>query len=172
MNNASAAIERVITSLDYDFSQFSISNFIEYISEWHARPIIHSAYPLSPGVSGFWVRAPSADYVFYNANAHAIHQAHIALHEVGHIVLEHRLYVLKETFSPELLAEFGLNQPAGRLRRVSPVQRNEADEREAEAFVYCIQKHVAQANRLDALTQPVTSVAAIRRYVDSMAFEG
>lgn len=42
-------------------------------------------------VFGLWLALPHADLVLYEQSTSVAHQAHIVLHELGHIVLEHRL---------------------------------------------------------------------------------
>ncbi|MFJ5550352.1 hypothetical protein [Streptomyces sp. NPDC093225] len=41
------------------------------------------------GVCGLWVGTATVDYVFYEAQTSRLHQEHIVLHELGHILFDH-----------------------------------------------------------------------------------
>jgi hypothetical protein len=54
------------------------------------RPIRLVAYPMPvPGPFGVWIGTGSADYIFYQSETTRLHQDHIILHEVGHIIAGH-----------------------------------------------------------------------------------
>lgn len=61
------------------------------------RPIRLVPYPLPvPGPSGLWIASPTADYVLYQQHTSTVHQDHIVLHEVGHIIAGHATVELDE----------------------------------------------------------------------------
>lgn len=62
----------------------------ERLGERRGRPIRLMSYPLLvPGPFGLWIATASADYIFYQAETTRVHQEHIILHEVGHILAGH-----------------------------------------------------------------------------------
>jgi hypothetical protein len=50
--------------------------------------------------------------------------------------------------------------------------RDDAEEREAEEFVFLIQQQVVYANRMSELTRDSSSIRAIRPFTDGLAFNG
>jgi hypothetical protein len=54
------------------------------------RPIHLSALPMPPGVPcGLWVSTEAADFIFYEEQTSGLHQEHIILHELGHLLCDH-----------------------------------------------------------------------------------
>ncbi|MFJ2110686.1 MULTISPECIES: hypothetical protein [unclassified Streptomyces] len=41
------------------------------------------------GVCGLWLATSGADHIFYESQTSRLHQEHIILHEIGHILFEH-----------------------------------------------------------------------------------
>lgn len=55
------------------------------------RPIRLVPHPLPvPGPFGAWIATESTDYILYQQETTKVHQDHIILHEVGHIMAGHR----------------------------------------------------------------------------------
>ncbi|MGW4503629.1 hypothetical protein ACWENO_03225 [Streptomyces sp. NPDC004436] len=63
----------------------------EALSKRRGRPLYLREYPLpKPGPSGMWVEYDGYDVIIYQSETTRLHQEHILLHEVGHIlVAEH-----------------------------------------------------------------------------------
>ncbi|HVK19995.1 MAG TPA: hypothetical protein VM677_01405 [Actinokineospora sp.] len=60
------------------------------VGDQRGREIKLLAYPLTvPGPFGVWIASQKADYVFYQEATSKIHQRHIILHELGHIIAGH-----------------------------------------------------------------------------------
>lgn len=172
-DNQQQRVLEVIQSLDYDFSQFTFQHFIAYLIKLRDRPIILRAIPLQEEMHGVWMQVPYADYIFYNANDHPLHQVHNVLHEIGHILLDHTCYPVDEILPPELLARmngFSIVQMRGQFRLVEPSRPE--DEREAEAFVRELQRKIMFADRLDELTRPTSSISEIDRYTRNLGYHG
>lgn len=61
------------------------------LGEQRGRPIRLAAYPMPvPGPFGMWLATGAADYILYQAETTRVHQDHIILHEVAHILADHR----------------------------------------------------------------------------------
>ncbi|MEU9068930.1 hypothetical protein AB0D60_18850 [Streptomyces sp. NPDC048306] len=57
------------------------------LSEKRGRHIELRPYPMPiPGPLGLWVDTPAADLIIYQQHTTRLHQDHIILHEVGHIL--------------------------------------------------------------------------------------
>lgn len=71
---------------------FSLDALCDRIAEQRGRPIRLHPLPreaAESGVCGLWVGTASVDYVFYEAQTTPLHQEHIVLHEIGHILFGH-----------------------------------------------------------------------------------
>ena len=168
-----AAIIARIDRLEYDFQLFELDDFIDHVARYQRREIVLKAFPLELTLSAAWVRGDEVDYIVYNDRLHVVQQRHNILHEIAHIVLNHRRRPLAEVLPPELLAQLAQLLPLaaqGRPRPTDPRLRLDPEEQEAEAFVLHIQQRLVQAQRLQALLGPSSSNAGLDRWVDSMAF--
>jgi hypothetical protein len=166
-------VVEVIQGLNYEFSEFTLPHFIAYLVKLRQRPIILQAIPLEEEIHGIWLQVPHADYVLYNWNDHPLHQVHNVLHEIGHILLDHRCYPIPEILPPELLAKLNgisIVQMRGQFRLVEQVRPD--DEREAEMFVRELQRKIMFADRLDELARPTSSISAIERYTRNLGYHG
>ena len=169
----SEKLKEVIDRLEYDFSQFELAHFIQHIERLKRREIILTPLPFEPGLSAVWIRAETADYIFYNVRTHPIHQTHNILHELAHILLDHTCWTIEQEqgLPPELLDHVQTSPLQGRLRKADPHLRADHEEQEAEAVVFLIQKRLVTANRISQLMGQSSSIDALRRWVDGMAFD-
>lgn len=165
-------IEDNIHQLGYDFNHFDLHSFIDHIQKHRGRDIILVPVSLNHEVSALWIRADTADYIFYNNTHHSIHQTHSILHELAHITLDHACIPISDVLLPELLEEFLTSQPLGRPRIATPTAQDSPEEAAAEAFVFAIQKEVMNANRMEQLVGQGSSIPAFNAYVEGMAFDG
>lgn len=172
MTDVEARVRRAIEGLDYDFNRFSVPDFIEHLQAVRQREIVLNGASFDPGLHGFWIRADTADYVFFNDSTHHVHQVHHILHELGHIILGHRPRDLAAMLSPGLAAQLreALTVPlCGHCRRWEPVDTDQ--EREAELFVQTLQRQVLLAGRLTALTHPSTSIEELVRFTRGLGYD-
>jgi len=173
MTDGEARVRRVIAGLHYDFSRFTIPHFIAHLETLRQREIILNGVAFDGRLHGLWVGAETADYVFFDSRTHPVHRVHHILHEVGHMVLGHRLHDLAAFLSPELVAQLrAALSPAlhGHCRRWDP--HDTPDEREAELFVRLLQQKILLAGRLTALTHPDTSIDALSRFTRGLGYDG
>ncbi|AHH93752.1 hypothetical protein [Kutzneria albida] len=125
-------------------SPFTLEAFIAELSAQRGTaieliPIRH--VPGSP--CGTLISTEDTEYIYYATNTSSLHADHIALHEVGHLVLDHRGTTavteevarrLMPTLSPEL------------LRRVlGRTAYSSAEEQEAELFATMVLERAARA---------------------------
>jgi hypothetical protein len=54
----------------------------------HLHPLSVAGTPGAPG--GMWIETEAADHIFYNGDTRPLHQQHIILHEIGHMLCRHR----------------------------------------------------------------------------------
>jgi hypothetical protein len=164
-------IKQVIQELRYDFHEFSVPDFVLYLETTRRRDIILNGWPFKAGVHGFWLRAETADYVFFDRETYAMHQVHHILHELGHIILGHQPRDLTEALPPELLAalsQLEITSPQGHSRMWEIHETFE--DREAEWFVRELQHEILIAGRMASLTHPVTSIGEMTRLTRSLGY--
>jgi hypothetical protein len=82
----------VLSSIDIP-DPFDVQVFCDRIAAQRGRPLhLHSV----PGISGtdapcgVWIATEKADHIFHEAATSPLHQDHIILHEIGHMLLGHR----------------------------------------------------------------------------------
>ena len=173
MTDGEARVQAAVDGLGYDFRQFTIPHFIQHFEALRARDIILQGVPFDQGLHGFWVRADTADYVFFNRRTHEIHQVHHILHELGHMMLRHQLRDLAAFLPPAIVAQLRASISValqGHCRRWDPHETPE--EQEAELFVRRLQREILLAGRLAALTHPDTSIGGLGRFTRSLGYDG
>ncbi|WP_060575585.1 MULTISPECIES: hypothetical protein [unclassified Pseudonocardia] len=69
---------------------FDLDELLDRIERHRERPIDLHATRISGGPCGLWLRRDDADVIVYPENTSTVHQTHIVLHEIGHMVCEHR----------------------------------------------------------------------------------
>jgi hypothetical protein len=100
------------------------------LGERRGRPIRLVPHPLPiPGPFGVWIATGSADYILYQRETSKVHQDHIILHEVGHIMADHRSTVSSDEIWQQLLPDISVDVTKKTLWRTS---YDEEHEREAE----------------------------------------
>lgn len=76
------------------------------LGERRGRPIVLRPFPLEkPGPSGLWVDTPQMDVVLYQQETTPLHQDHIILHEVFHIIVSEDEPVEEEQEAPDDFVE-------------------------------------------------------------------
>ena len=163
-------VQEALDALGYDFSQFELAHFVSHIVGLRQKPIQIIQLPLTAALFGVWVSAAQQDYIFCNMRLQPIHQTHVILHEIAHMLLNHRRQRIDHVLPLDLLRELG-QDASGRLR-VAPDrdQRSDAEEQESERFVYLIQRQVVRARRLAELTGESSSIPALKPITDAMGF--
>ncbi|GAA3299341.1 hypothetical protein GCM10020295_37300 [Streptomyces cinereospinus] len=76
------------------------------LGERRGRPILLRPFPLEkPGPSGLWVDTPQMDVILYQQETTRLHQEHIILHEVGHILVSEDEQADEEQETPDDFVE-------------------------------------------------------------------
>lgn len=162
-----AHVQQVIHDLGYDFAEFDLQHFLQHLRQRRRRDILLVAFTFEPGISGAWVRAQTADYIFYPDQVPDIYRNHSILHEIGHILLQHQCRPVENFLSPQMLARLGEKAP-GRLRQATP-PAHDADEKAAEMFVTLVQQQIMRNQRRYELAGDSTSIQAFKPFIDGGA---
>jgi hypothetical protein len=134
--------ERVVAGLDVP-APFDVHDFCARLADRRGRPIVLLASALPPeSVCGMWVSAASADYIFYEQQTSRLHQEHIILHEVGHVLCDHTADQVLSADTARLLMPS--LDPAMVQRMLGRTQYSAEEEQQAEIVASLI---LQQANR-------------------------
>jgi hypothetical protein len=81
---------RLLNELDIR-PPLDVAELCRRMEQRRGRPLRLVPYPIPvPGPFGMWVGAPAADYIVYQQETSSAHQRHIILHELGHMLADHR----------------------------------------------------------------------------------
>ncbi|MFE7462575.1 hypothetical protein ACFU6R_00530 [Streptomyces sp. NPDC057499] len=75
----------------------SVEALCHHLAARRARPL--RLHPLPPeaadtGACGIWLATDAEDHIFYERRTTQLHQEHIVLHEIGHLLFNHRTVAL------------------------------------------------------------------------------
>ncbi|MEV0845484.1 hypothetical protein AB0J21_06265 [Streptomyces sp. NPDC049954] len=110
-----------------------------------------------PGPSGLWIASGSADYIFYQRETSKVHQDHIILHEIGHIMADHQSQDTGGEVLRHPLPALDAEVVEGALWRSS---HDEDREREAELVATII---LEWASVLDSVPPPAATEPSVDR---------
>ena len=69
---------------------FDLATFCASLSERRGRRIVLLPTEMAAdSPSGLWIRGERDDYIVFERTTTPLHQTHIALHEIGHLLCEH-----------------------------------------------------------------------------------
>lgn len=129
----------ILHDLQYDFSQFTLTGFIEWLEHIEQREFYCRPASLPHGVFGAWVTGDREEYILFDENGAALHQTHNILHEICHWLLGHT------TFS--LSAEDGSYTATPPASEVGLMIRTPEQELEAETLSSLIVNEVQRHRR-------------------------
>ena len=71
-------------------TSFDARSLCDALAACRGRPILLQSVANGAGPHGVWVAGPSVDVVFYERETSPLHQEHIILHELSHLLCDHR----------------------------------------------------------------------------------
>lgn len=129
---------------------------------------------MPPFVYGAWITDAerSYEYIFYDANLSPLHQVHVQLHEVGHLLCGHQtLRVSGQNLSQliKVIETQNLSTEASRLLMRSTTDTGgDEQEEKAEAIATTIQARVIKAARMKELSVAVANNTQIQQLLYDM----
>ncbi|MCE7008181.1 hypothetical protein LWC34_35990 [Kibdelosporangium philippinense] len=123
---------------------FDIDELVRRIGAVRGRPIVLRAVDLpADGPSGMWIATGSADHICYAAGTSPLHQEHIVLHELGHLLCGHTA----PQPDPDKIFKFLMPSldPAMVRSVLGRSAYSDPEERQAEMFAMLV---LERANRL------------------------
>jgi hypothetical protein len=140
-------VEALISaSVERSGDEFSVLDLVAMVADRRGRPIRLVPWAM-PDVSqfGVWLAGPKSDYIFFESDTARVHQHHIILHELAHILLGHRTVFVDESVAIS----------DGLLMRTAA--RDTEEERAAESLAADMQAAIIEAVGLQALTSRISS---------------
>ncbi len=142
---------------------FDIEIFTSAIADRRGRPIVLQPMPLLGETFGAWIEEASVDVVFYEQHTTPLHQQHIILHELGHILCDHQGIDADEFSAPSPPES---SQSGERLRALRDGRYTDEEEREAEMIATLILTRVTSAQANTTARDP--DIAGTLRLLDSL----
>lgn len=128
-------------ALDYNFERFTLPDFVRWLeAQQNDRKIVLVPGRLPASLSGAWLATETCDYIFYAGDALALHQMHIQLHELSHLLCGHAALAVDE--DEHLIPEEEAWVPPSVL--LLDAHRTPHAELEAELLASLIHMHVLQ----------------------------
>ena len=98
-------------SYEFDFHRFEMARFVDFVEKKRCCKIVLTPWKLPPCISGVWMTAGCYEFIFFEKEAHLLHQLHFQIHELCHILCGHetwRLDVDSKATHKELMTEIHL----------------------------------------------------------------
>jgi hypothetical protein len=157
------------------FADFNMERFRDWVADLNRRPILFQPLAMHPSYSGAWVRTTTVDIIYFEERTSPLHQAHIQLHELCHILLLHNTFTVYSAGELDLVqtvlmhgadVSFLEGSLPLRLRSV----RSSAEEREAEGLASVLHQRVLRTRMAPVTDGPVSSSDALLRMYRSMGW--
>jgi len=172
-----AHLINILDELGYDFSKFTIDGFAEWIAAWRGRPIEMVRIPLPPDMFGAWIKSERTDYIFYDDGPFRVHSIHILLHELSHVLLNHKTIhvdanvdILLHHYLRSLDTDGSLATLVTLQGLCRTLKYTDQQELEAETLSSLTQARVFHLAGLDALTQP-SQTPVMHAMVEGLGFD-
>ncbi|KJK44231.1 hypothetical protein UK23_30220 [Lentzea aerocolonigenes] len=123
---------------------FDLQELVRRIAVARRRPIqLRAAAMPADGPSGLWIATRSADHICYAAGTSPLHQEHIVLHELGHLLCGHA----SPSPDPDAMIRFLMPtlDPAVVRSVLGRTAYSDPEERQAEMFAMLV---LERAHRL------------------------
>jgi hypothetical protein len=159
---------KILTGLRYDFRGFTIDQFVKWVGDTKGRQIHRIPWDMPAAMFGAWLSDEDEprEYIFYRREVPPVHQIHIQLHELAHLLLGHpTLRINRERIAASLRGQRTLPFAEYALHRSTTRSDVEA---EAETLASLIQEQVIRHSRLEQLTRDVSSDEKLARFVSDM----
>jgi hypothetical protein len=148
---------------------FDIRTFCEVLRAQRVHPIVLHPLTGTTGACGVWVSVPAADLIFYEQGTSRLHQQHIILHEVSHLLCDHQPVPVSDGEVPELLF------PDLHLKTVKHVLQRSGystyEKREAETLASLILERVSTGQAIRTSITASGNDEALHRLESSLQTE-
>ncbi len=137
--------EAIIEELDFDYSSFTIQRFVTFIEDYIGRKIELIPWTMPKKIFGAWISDQdlSTEFIFFDENAPPMHRIHILLHELGHLIRDHKTLHLDIAHIGGLIAKGEGSEDLITSALMRSDQTN-TEEVEAELFAILTQQLILQ----------------------------
>jgi hypothetical protein len=160
--------KKILSELNYDFRDFTIDHFIDWIETVRGRKFILYPWTMPSGMFGAWMTDGDEpkEYIFYRDSISRLHQIHVILHELSHFLCGHPT----KTITKKLIQE---SRNSGRVLPFNDlVQLRSLEtsiyEHEAESLASLIQNQVIRYSQIERLTRGISSDENIADYLNDL----
>lgn len=132
----------LLQALNYPWSQFEITSFIEWLQKKQERDIVLFPATTPAHVDGLWLTSDTTEFIIYSNRLTGIHRDHVILHEIAHWLLGHQTLDIDEVGDLDdflfALPEHGVAMRTFAITRLDPDA-----ERDAEALATLMLSRIA-----------------------------
>ena len=162
-------VHEILLALNYEFSQFSITDFVQHIASHLERIIRITPWDLSGQLFGAWISNgdQQEEYIFYDRQLPLLQRHQVILHELGHILSGHTTKELSTRELNGMLAAKLLKADEKDIFHSAQLRAHQGgwEDAEAEAFAHIVQAAIRSS-------EPSKTIAArskqLNDYLDSM----
>lgn len=180
--DVNARMRVLLDGLCYDFRDFTLEGFAEWLAQQRGRKIAFVPRAMPPKVFGACVKGngvdasvlkrieasaiifgaeakgSDTDVIFYEIDTPVVHRAHIQLHELSHLICGHPTVEIGSQQIQALLRSVGPMAPADlEFLLLRSIHSDEAEE-EAETLTNLIQDRVLRHAKLEELYKAISAV--------------
>jgi len=149
---------------------FNLETFCRSLAVRRHRPIVLRAIDGPAGLGGFWVASSQADYILYQAGTSSLHRLHIILHELSHLICEHKpVPVTEEEFLRFLLPDLSPQVFRHMLKRAA---YSTAEDQEAEMLATLLSARITHHTAEAGSSDDPEAMEVSRRLVNSLEHDG
>ncbi|TJZ54708.1 hypothetical protein FCH28_15465 [Streptomyces piniterrae] len=126
---------------------FSIEALCRHMGERRGRPLHLHPLPMQSvmaGAYGLWLGTSVDDHIFYEQQTSRVHQEHIVLHEIGHMLFDHHASDADDSWTAQLLPDL---DPALIGRLLGRTNYSTSQEREAEMIASLMRTNIDSTGR-------------------------
>lgn len=149
-------MKRYLADLDYDWSEFTLDDFMEWLTNSLGEPVILVPCYLPSDICGAYIISPSGHLILFDQNLPPLLRLHTILHEIAHLLCGHQTASLSHDEIENLdwvMANSDIFVPKLAMTR-NPSSKTNRQEQEAEALALLIQSEVQKAKNFHQLMQP------------------
>lgn len=167
--DANTQAEKILKAFHFDFATFTLPGFMQAIGQSRGRKIIPVPWDMPLGLFGAWMSDGDEpqEYIFYRNDVPEMHQIHIQLHELSHLLFGHPTNkVTREWIAAAAAGETDLpfDDPT-QLRSGNKKQR----EQEAETLANLIQESVILHAQIDRLIHAADPQEKLTDFLERMS---
>lgn len=149
---------------------FDLEGFCGALVTRRGRPLSLRPVTARLGPYGMWAATPTTDYIFYEEKTSPLHRLHIILHELSHIICEHRPVPVDELAIPADLFP-NLRSETIRLLLQRTVYSTD-EEREAELLATLLLTRISGDSAGPTSPGDLQASELLHRLVSSLEDEG